>query len=56
MLILPKRAVQRFPNRTYVNVLASGVPNERDVEVGLETATEVEIVSGLEEAEEVILR
>jgi hypothetical protein len=29
---------------------------ERDVEVGLETATEVEIIGGLEEGEEVILR
>jgi macrolide-specific efflux system membrane fusion protein len=56
VLFLPKRAVQRYSTRTYVNVLAGGVGVERDVEVGLETATEMEIVSGLEEGEEVILR
>ena len=56
VLVLPKRAVQRYSTRTYVDVVASGVRMERDVEVGLETETQVEIVSGLTEGEEVILR
>lgn len=56
VLVLPKRAVQRYSTRRYVNILVNGVRVERDVEVGLETATEVEIIDGLEEGEEVILR
>lgn len=56
VLVLPKRAVQRYSTRRYVHVLVNGVRVERDVEVGLETATEVEIVGGLEEGEEVVLR
>lgn len=56
VLVLPKRAVQRYALRRYVHVLVDGVRVERDVEVGLETATEVEIVRGLDEGEEVVLR
>ncbi|MFW5684405.1 MAG: efflux transporter periplasmic adaptor subunit, partial [Spirochaetota bacterium] len=56
VLVLPKRAVQRYATRRYVHVLVNGVRVERDVEIGLETATEVEIVRGLEEGEEVVLR
>ncbi len=56
VLVLPKRAVQRYSTRRYVHVLVNGVRVERDVEVGLETATEVEIVRGLEEGEDVVLR
>lgn len=56
VLVLPKRAVQRYSTRRYVHVLVNGVRVERDVEVGLETATEVEIVGGLDEGEEVVLR
>ncbi len=56
VLVLPKRAVQRYSTKRYVNILVNGVRVERDIDVGLETATEVEIISGLEEGEEVILR
>jgi macrolide-specific efflux system membrane fusion protein len=56
VLVLPKRAVQRYATRRYVHVLVNGVRVERDVEVGLETATELEIVRGLDEGEEVVLR
>ena len=56
VLVLPKRAVQRYATRRYVHVLVGGVRVERDVEIGLETATEVEVVRGLEEGEEVVLR
>ena len=42
--------------RKYVNVLENGLNNERDVRIGVETATEVEILEGIEEGEEIILR
>ncbi|TVQ22395.1 MAG: hypothetical protein EA382_12105 [Spirochaetaceae bacterium] len=56
VLVVPARAVQRFSTRRFVNVLADGVRVERDVEVGLETPTDVEIVGGLEEGEQIVLR
>ncbi|MCK4515550.1 MAG: hypothetical protein KAU31_09850 [Spirochaetaceae bacterium] len=56
VLLLPRRAVQRYATRRYVNVLVNGVRVERDVEVGLETATQIEIIAGLAEGDEVVLR
>lgn len=56
VLLLPRRAVQRYATRHYVNVLVNGVRVERDIEVGLETATKVEIIAGLAEGDEVVLR
>lgn len=56
VLVLPNRAVQMYGTRRYVHVLVNGVRVERDVEVGLETATDVEIVAGLAEGEEVVVR
>jgi macrolide-specific efflux system membrane fusion protein len=55
-IILPKQAVRNYMGRKYVNILEDGLNNERDVEIGVETATEVEILKGVEEGEEVILR
>jgi RND family efflux transporter MFP subunit len=55
-IILPKQAVRNYMGRKYVNVLENGLNNERDVEIGVETATEVEIRKGVEEGEEIILR
>ena len=55
-IIVPKQAVRNYMGRRYVNVLENGLNNERDVEVGVETATECEIISGVEEGEEIILR
>ncbi|HHY82476.1 MAG TPA: efflux RND transporter periplasmic adaptor subunit [Clostridiales bacterium] len=55
-IIVPKQAVRNYMGRKYVNVLENGLNNERDVEIGIETATEVEILEGVEEGEEIILR
>ncbi|HCS73548.1 MAG TPA: hypothetical protein DIW17_06705 [Clostridiales bacterium] len=55
-VIVPKQAVRNYMGRKYVNVLEDGLNNERDVEVGVETATESEILKGVEEGEEIILR
>ena len=40
--------------RRYVNVLEDGVRVEKDVEIGLQTDTEAEIINGLEEGDLVI--
>lgn len=55
-IIIPKQAVRNYMGRKYVNILEDGLNNERDVEIGIETATEVEITKGIEEGEQIILR
>ena len=56
VLVLPRRLVMRYGTRRYVRVLADGLKQERDVQIGLETPTEVEIVKGLEEGDLAIVR
>ena len=55
-IIVPKQAIRTFMGRRFVNILEDGLNNERDVLIGVETATEVEIVEGVEEGEQIILR
>jgi multidrug efflux pump subunit AcrA (membrane-fusion protein) len=54
VLILQRSLVQQMFGRRYVNVLEDGVRVEKDVEIGLTTDTEVEIVKGLNEGDLVI--
>ncbi len=54
VLVLPKNVVKIFGNRRYVGVLENGIKVEKDVEIGIESSTEAEIVSGLTEGEKVI--
>jgi RND family efflux transporter MFP subunit len=55
-LVVPKSALRRYRDRVYVHVLEGDRKRERDVEIGIESYTEVEILSGLEEGQKVILR
>ena len=55
-MILPKRAVRNYSGRSYVRIWEDGVKKERDVEIGIETDTEVEIIAGLQIGEKVISR
>ena len=55
-IVLRKDAIYQYAGRSYVNVLKDGLKEEREVELGIETTVEVEIVSGLEEGELVIIR
>ena len=56
VVVLPRRLVMINSGRHYVNVLTDGVKRERDVEIGLSSPTEVEIVNGLQPGELVIDR
>jgi membrane fusion protein, macrolide-specific efflux system len=56
ILKLPRNAVKTYLSRRYVDALVDGVKMERDVQVGLETITDTEILSGLEEGDKVIIR
>lgn len=53
-LIIPRAALREFMGRTYVRVLEGDARREVDVEVGIRTPTEVEILSGLDEGDMVI--
>lgn len=56
VVVVPRSVVETYVNRTYVQVLEDGLPVERDVEVGIETPTRVEIRTGLSAGEAVVLR
>ncbi|NLO81715.1 MAG: efflux RND transporter periplasmic adaptor subunit [Clostridiales bacterium] len=53
---IPKQAVREYLGRKYVQILEGEVKKEVDIEVGIESATEVEVIKGLEEGQQVILR
>ncbi|WP_159438298.1 efflux RND transporter periplasmic adaptor subunit [Massiliimalia massiliensis] len=56
VLIVPKRAVIQYMGTFTARVLSEdNIRSERDIEVGIETATQYEVVSGLEEGDIVIL-
>ena len=55
VLLVPPRAVSQYLGRSYVRILEGQSVKEVDVERGLETNTEVEIVKGLKEGQQVIL-
>lgn len=56
VIIIPKQVVNNFGNRKFVNVLKDNIREERDIEVGIENNTEVEVIKGLEEGELIIVR
>ncbi|MBW7458969.1 efflux RND transporter periplasmic adaptor subunit, partial [Paenibacillus sepulcri] len=55
VIVLPRSGLRTYLGRTYVQVLDGDRRKEVDVEAGIMTATEVEIVKGLEPGEQVIL-
>lgn len=56
VIVVPRNLVRNYMGRKYVLVLENGLKKERDIEIGLETATEVEVIKGLEEGELLITR
>ena len=56
VIVLPRRVVRSYLGRRYVQILEEGLVKERDVQTGLETPTEVEIVRGLEPGQKVVTR
>jgi membrane fusion protein, macrolide-specific efflux system len=55
VVLLPRSEINLMSGRKFVNVLEDGVRVEKDVEVGLQTDTEAEIISGIEEGDLVII-
>ena len=56
VIVIPKLLVNSFANRKFVNVLKDDIREERDIEIGIQTNTEVEVVKGLQEGELLIMR
>lgn len=55
VIVLPRSAIRSYMGRNYVQIAEGDRRKEVDVELGLTTATEVEIIRGLEEGQQVIL-
>lgn len=55
VILLPRSAIRSYMGRNYVQVSDGDQRKEVDVELGLTTPTQVEIVQGLEETQQVIL-
>lgn len=54
VIVLPKKLINNLGSRNFVQVLVNDIREECDVELGLETDTEVEIVKGLVEGDKII--
>jgi multidrug efflux pump subunit AcrA (membrane-fusion protein) len=55
VLLIPNRAVQGSLEKPWVEVVTEGQVEERQVSIGLSDGINTEILSGLEEGEEVVL-
>jgi len=55
-LVIPANALRTFASRNYVQVMDGERVFEADVEIGIRTASELEILSGVEEGQQIILR
>lgn len=53
-VVVPKDVVHGYEDRVFVTVLVNGLKEERDVELGVESAKEVEILRGVQEGELVV--
>ncbi|MUT66158.1 efflux RND transporter periplasmic adaptor subunit [Paenibacillus sp. NEAU-GSW1] len=56
VVVIPPSALRNLGSRTYVQVVDADGKREVDVEVGQQTATQVEIISGLEPGQKVVGR
>jgi macrolide-specific efflux system membrane fusion protein len=54
VIVIPRDLLHGFMGQKTVYILDDGIKKDRNVQVGIETPTEVEIVKGLEEGEEII--
>ncbi len=55
VIVLPRGAIRSYMDRYYVQTLEGDRRKETDIEVGLITPTQVEVVRGVEEGQQVIL-
>ncbi len=56
VLAIPTRALRRIGREQVVDVMANGVVEERAVQAGISDGQYVEVISGLDDGEQVVLR
>lgn len=56
VLVIPKNGLRLAMGRNYVQILDGNTKREVDIEVGISTDTEVEVIKGLSEGDKVILK
>ena len=56
VIVIPRSCVNAYLGRKYVNILVDGVKVEKDIEVGLEGNTHVEVLEGLEVGDLLIIQ
>ncbi|MCX8129269.1 MAG: biotin/lipoyl-binding protein [Clostridia bacterium] len=54
VIAIPKNHVHKLLGRTFVHIFENGLRKEKDVELGIENQTEVEVVKGLDEGDKLI--
>ncbi len=54
VLMVPNSAVKNSSNQKYVQILQDGIPQQKTVEVGISNDTDTEIISGINEGDNVI--
>jgi len=55
VIVLPTSYINKVSTRRYVKILNNGIPEERDIEIGLQSGNVVEVVSGLEVGETIVV-
>ena len=55
-LIIPKNALRSIIGRNFVQLITDNTKREIDIQTGITSATEVEVLEGLEEGDQVIIR
>ncbi len=56
VLVIPKAGLRTYGSRNYVLVREDEKNKEVDIDIGMQTATYIEVISGLEEGDVIILR
>lgn len=56
VIVIPRNVVSTYSGESYVQVLEDGVKKERAIEIGIKNTTQIEVLNGLEEGEEVIIK
>lgn len=56
VMVVPRNLINNYSGRNYVQVLENGIKYEKDVEIGLQTATEVEVKKGIKLGDMLIQR
>ncbi|EOC99571.1 efflux RND transporter periplasmic adaptor subunit [Caldisalinibacter kiritimatiensis] len=56
VIVIPDTAVVEFEDGKYVNVVKNDTTEQRKIEVGIEGEDKVEVIAGLKEGEEIIIK